>query len=292
MPRSDLAKRVAVAAVGIPATVALIYAGGLWLGAALAAIAALGTLEFCRLAAGRGARPFTLAAMIVAAALVLASAARPHLADIATSLWSLSLLLLLGAAAAAVVGRRPDGRPLFSITATVAGALYTGGTLAYALFLRHFGRGATDALAGATMVAFPIALTWLNDTFAFFAGRRWGRRKLIPAVSPGKTVVGAVAGLVGTTICGALYAALVFQAWAAVPLGIVAGALGGALLSVAAQVGDLAESLLKREAGVKDSGSIFPGHGGALDRFDALFFTLPLAYWYLAWMLGPLPVRP
>ena len=180
---------------------------------------------------------------------------------------------------------------------TLFGALLTGGTLAYALFLRGLpvpvllatesGEVAgASALAprpwaGAALVFFPLALTWLNDTGAYFAGRVWGRRKLIPAVSPGKTVVGAIAGLLVSVVGGAAYAAGIFDAWLHVPFPVVAGALGGAVVSVVAQVGDLAESLLKREAGVKDSGGLLPGHGGLLDRCDALFFTVPVAYWFI-----------
>jgi len=82
-------------------------------------------------------------------------------------------------------------------------------------------------------------------------------------------------------VVGSIYAGVVLGGWLGLPIGYAEGAVGGALLGVAAQVGDLVESLFKREAGVKDSGKVFPGHGGILDRFDALLFTLPVAYWYL-----------
>src|SRR5690606_27760279 len=147
--------------------------------------------------------------------------------------------------------------------------------------------GARAAWAGRALVAYPVLLTWVNDSFAFFGGRRWGRRKLAPAVSPGKTVEGALAGLVGTALLGAVYAGLVFQRWLGLPIGVLAGIGGAVVISLIAQLGDLAESLIKREAGVKDSGRIFPGHGGILDRFDALFFSIPATYWYLALVLRP-----
>ena len=144
--------------------------------------------------------------------------------------------------------------------------------------------GAETRLAGALLVGFPLILTWISDTCAYFGGRAFGRRKLIPAVSPAKTVAGAVAGVLGTVVIGAGYGWLL-DAWVEVPLGPLAGAVGGALVSVVAQAGDLVESLLKREAGVKDSGALFPGHGGLLDRVDSLLFAFPAAYWYLSAVL-------
>ncbi len=287
MPASDLGKRVAVAAVGIPAAVAVLYAGGFWLGAVLAVVAALGALEFFRLAGLGGGRPFPLAGAGAAALMALAGAVRTSPGSAAPLLWALSLSLFLFCAAASVWTRGATSGPLVAAASTLAGAVYTGGTLTYAIFLRYLGEAsgpqtaASPALVGTALVAYPIAVTWLNDTYAYFGGRRWGRRKLIPSVSPGKTVAGSVAGLVGSVVTGALLGELVFVRWLGVPVGPVMGGLGGAVLSVAAQVGDLAESLLKREAGVKDSGSLLPGHGGVLDRFDALYFTLPVGYWFL-----------
>jgi phosphatidate cytidylyltransferase len=118
----------------------------------------------------------------------------------------------------------------------------------------------------------------MADTAAYLFGYMLGKRKLIPSVSPGKTVVGGVAGLITAGITGALVG------WIAVGLhpdptrsALIGGGMGLAL-GVAAQMGDLVESVLKREAGVKDSGTMLPGHGGVLDRFDALLFTLPLTY--------------
>src|SRR5690606_23915167 len=155
-----------------------------------------------------------------------------------------------------------------------------------------FGIGSRDAWTGAAIVAFPIALTWIHDSCAFFVGRRFGRRKLVPAVSPGKTVEGAIGGLVGTVLIGLGYAALVLDRWLALPFSPAWRAAAGVLISIVAQIGDLVESLLKRAARVKASGRIFPGHGGILDRFDALFFTLPVMYWYLSVVVAALGGAP
>ncbi len=296
MAHSELAQRVAVVLLGVPVAAAAVYLGGWALGAALAAVAAGGTFELYRLAGHRGVRPFVLPGVLAAALLVLTAASRPDPLFSAPLLWSLLLVLLLAAAVAAIFTHGVDGHPLLAVSVTVAGALFTGGTLAYALYLRHLPLDpavwpATDparsAWAGRALVAYPVLLTWMNDSFAFFGGRRWGRHKLAPAVSPGKTVEGALVGLVGTALLGAVYAGLVFQRWLGLPIGVLAGIGGAVVISLIAQLGDLAESLIKREAGVKDSGRIFPGHGGILDRFDALFFSIPATYWYLALVLRP-----
>jgi phosphatidate cytidylyltransferase len=123
-----------------------------------------------------------------------------------------------------------------------------------------------------------LVLVWVADTAAYFVGRAWGRRKLAPSISPGKTWEGAAGGVFGALayaiICGGLAGGV---AWAA----LVAGA---ALLAVLSIVGDLFESAAKRQAGVKDSGTLLPGHGGILDRIDSATATLPLAALLLPWM--------
>lgn len=147
--------------------------------------------------------------------------------------------------------------------------------------------GAMLALPPRLLVA-VLALTWVADTAAFFAGRCWGRRKLAPSVSPGKTVEGALAALVAVTFYAIICALLLPEfgtvaggaAWAAV--------VGGALVLAAASIGgDLFESAVKRQAGAKDSGTLLPGHGGVLDRIDSATSTLPIAALMFHGMLMP-----
>ena len=195
------------------------------------------------------------------------------------------LATLLGAA---IWLRGVEGRPLGAVSTTVYGVLYTGGTLAFGYALRYHNYAVGDT-AGALAVLFPVVLTWASDTGAYFSGRLIGGRKLMPSVSPGKTVAGAVGAIVVTVAAtyAFVHGLLVPRAQLAfTPWGLV---LFGAAISVVAQVGDLAESLLKREAGVKDSGTLFPGHGGVLDRLDSLFFVLPTAYALYDWLLIPAP---
>ena len=287
----DLGKRLAVAAVGIPAVVAILWVGGWVLGGALAVVAALCARELYQLAAHRRQDAFVLPGMLLAAIFVLLATVTGASTEEAGYAWPLMRIAVLVFAAAAIWTRGVERNPLSTAAITVFGAVFTGGALAYAVFLRHMdltlsgGPAEPAPWAGAALLAFPIALTWVGDSAAYFGGRAWGTTKLIPSVSPGKTRAGALSSVVVTALAGGAYAAFVFQAWHDIPVGVVAGVAGGVLISVVAQVGDLAESLFKREAGVKDSGTLLPGHGGALDRFDSLLFSIPVAYWYLAWVL-------
>ena len=116
-----------------------------------------------------------------------------------------------------------------------------------------------------------------------------GGRKLMPAVSPGKTVAGAVGGLVLAVLIAVFYERYMLRPQAQLGMLLQGAILFGVLVSVAGQVGDLVESMLKREAGVKDSSHLIPGHGGMLDRIDSLLFTLPISYVLLGWLLIPVP---
>ncbi|HSK19387.1 MAG TPA: phosphatidate cytidylyltransferase [Longimicrobiales bacterium] len=283
---SELTRRVAVSAVGIPLAVLILYIGGWVLALGLAGIAAGGATEFYRLARQRGVEPFAAAGALLAATPVLLTMVTP---DAEAWAWRVFVAATLLVAAAAIFRRGVGGAPLAVMAVTVFAALFTGGTLLYAMMLRTMpvpgASGQLSSWAGPALLAFPMTLTWMGDTFAYFGGRRFGRHKLIPAVSPAKTVEGALSGVVGTTVVGALYAYFIFGMWLGIPISAAIGALVGLVVSPIAQVGDLAESLLKREAGVKDSGTLLPGHGGVLDRFDALFFSIPVTYWLLTLVL-------
>jgi phosphatidate cytidylyltransferase len=191
---------------------------------------------------------------------------------VAPALWPLFPLAVLALA----IWRRPAAsRPLEATAVTVMAVLYAAVPLG-GLYLLRLHPYAVGPGAGFAVALFPLLLTWASDIGGYVAGRTIGGRKLIPSVSPGKTVAGAVGGVLLTVV-----AAVLLERWLLVPqaqlglapLGRVAV---GVTVSVAAQVGDLAESLLKRAAGVKDSGTFFPGHGGVLDRLDSLFFVIPV----------------
>ncbi|MFB6368301.1 MAG: phosphatidate cytidylyltransferase, partial [Gemmatimonadota bacterium] len=188
------------------------------------------------------------------------------------------LMLAAGSAAARVP---PREGPMTAAALTGFGALYTGGTLAFSVPLRE--ELASGRLEGTLLFFFPVTVTWLADTAAYLAGKRWGRRQLAPDVSPNKTWTGAFAG-VGTAVVGAgLYGTLLLPlagGGAASP-GLVASLLLGLVVGAAGIGGDLSISILKRECGVKDSSQLIPGHGGMLDRLDALLWVFPLTYVFL-----------
>jgi len=175
----------------------------------------------------------------------------------------------------ALAARRPADRPLGAVALTLLAPLYAGALPAFLLVLRH-GAYPMRSWAGTWLVFFPLIVTWVCDTAAMFGGRALKGPKLAPTVSPGKTRSGSVAGVVGGLGVALLFALAVFPRFD-IRVSLAALLLMALVWSTMGQVGDLAESLLKREAGVKDSSALIPGHGGVLDRFDSLYFVVPLA---------------
>lgn len=283
----NLTRRVVVAVIGVPLAVGLVYTGDLPLALFLAALAALGASELFRLTrASGGAEPFATVGVTLAAAVPLVA----HLVRLG---WVGAPLAAGGVLFVAVLGlavwtRAPDERPLEAVAITVFGVLYCGGTLAFAYALRHH-RWSVTAASGTALVLYPVVLTWMTDIGGYVVGRWFGRRKLMESISPAKTVAGAVGGTIVAVIAAVVYntsvlrpqAQLALAPWTALAFGLVVG--------IAAQVGDLAESLLKRQAGAKDSSNLLPGHGGILDRLDSLYFALPVAYLILGRLLLPAP---
>lgn len=280
---SETATRTAVAAVGIPIAVGAMYLGGWVLAALLALCAVLAARELFRMAELKRAFPLGIVGFLGAAGLIALAAIEPERGIDTPLLMAGVVVIVLAALTASIWQRGVTGEPLLSVAVTIMGAVYPS-LLMFALFLREI-PGRESALHGTAILLFPVVLTWLSDTFAYFAGRMWGKKKLIPKVSPGKTVAGSVGAIIGTPLSAVGYALLLhrFPSW---QMGIAEAVVFGIVVSIAAQVGDLGESLLKRDVGVKDSGKLLPGHGGALDRFDSLFFTLPLGYAFFVLVVG------
>jgi phosphatidate cytidylyltransferase len=267
-----MVRRVAVAAVAIPAALGLVRVGGWPLVATLAVLAALGTLELCRIAQARGTRPFSLlgagAAVLTPAATygLLLGRLEPRGVAFALAGW---LGIVMGAA---VLWRGPDRGPLSAVTATVFAPLYAGLLPAFLLLYRH---GAVPGPWAATWLVFlPLVTVWICDSAAMAAGTAIGGPKFAPVVSPNKTWAGTIAGSLAGAVVAPVFG-LLFLVPQGVTVGVARLVVFGLVVASVGQIGDLAESLLKREAGVKDSGSVFPGHGGVLDRLDSLYWALP-----------------
>ncbi|MBY0489152.1 MAG: phosphatidate cytidylyltransferase [Gemmatimonadaceae bacterium] len=283
---NELGRRVIVALIGAPIALGVIWLGDYALATLVAGLAALGAWEFYRIATAGGSTPMSGVGIVLAAALPLVVHAQ--VLGLVQVHPVVAVLAIIAVLALAIWLRGVDRRPLGAAATTVFGVLYTSATLSFAYALRYHNY-AVGNTAGALAVIVPVLLTWASDTGAYFSGRLIGGRKLIPSVSPGKTVAGAVGALVFTVAVTWVlvhqvlvpYAQLAFTTWGLVIFGLA--------ISVTAQIGDLAESLLKREAGVKDSGTLFPGHGGVLDRLDSLYFVLPMAYALYDWLLVPAP---
>lgn len=274
---SNMLRRVSVAAVGIPAALGIVYVGGWVLAVLLAVFGVVGAWEFYRLGVRKGLRPLQGIGLVGAGAVPLvAFAALPDGGALAPG-W-----IVLGGAGWLVVTvswgawkLAPDDPALSSIALTVFAPLYAGGLPAFLLPIRH-GLTGDSAWAATALVFMPLVVTWVCDSLAMSGGTLIGGPKLAPVLSPNKTWAGAVSGSLGAVILAPLYGTLVL-----VPLGVEIGlwhlAVFGLAISILGQVGDVSESLFKREAGVKDSGGFFPGHGGVLDRFDSLYWVLPTA---------------
>jgi phosphatidate cytidylyltransferase len=283
---SNLALRTLFAVVAIPVVLAAVWFGDWALASILAIASALAAWEFYRIAEKLGTRPMARAGITIAASLPLAIHARylelPVDAVVSTSVGA---VIVVGLFSAAIFVRGVPGRPLESVALTVFGILYTGALLSFAYVLRYH-QYAIGRTAGTALLMLPLALVWISDTAAYVVGRTMGKRKLIPSVSPGKTVAGAVGALVVSAAASWAVVRFVLVPQAQLGLRPVHAVLFGIAVSTAVQLGDLAESLIKRQAGVKDSSHIIPGHGGVLDRIDGMLFALPVAYWLLnAWLI-------
>ena len=299
----ELARRIAFAVIAAPLTIAILLYGGAPLAALLAVVSALGAWEFFRIARATGLEPMEdLGTAIAGLVPLLVHARFLRLYDPAARIGPLSLimivlLLLLGLS---IWMRGVAGKPLSAVAATALGVAYTGGTLSFGYAIRYHDYASAPAqlslggrsyalAAGGLLLLLPVFVTWASDIGAYTVGRSLGRHKLIPSVSPAKTIEGAVGGVAIAVLAAWLYVIFLLRPFAQLsmlPVGLTVFAI---VVSCVAQIGDLAESLFKRDAGVKDSSRLLPGHGGILDRFDSLLFVLPVAYVLLGYFLKAAP---
>jgi phosphatidate cytidylyltransferase len=285
-------KRVATAAVLIPCVVGLVLWGStalLALGTALVILLAL--FEFFALGDAIGHRPYRFWTATCVLVLVFVQWNAPGglpvpMMRVVTrvgilgswfampTLEDVFFLFLVGVAVLTLWTKRPMVEALPAAGMSSSGLLLVALPLTYAIRLHASG---TD---GPRLLMFVLVITWVGDTAAYFVGRAIGKHPLAPVLSPKKSWEGTIA-----SILGALLVAVVFARWLMVPLPhLLAMAVVG---NIAGQAGDLLESAYKRSAGVKDSGSLLPGHGGVLDRIDALILAIPVVWYYWIWIYLP-----
>lgn len=247
-----LAKRILTAAIGIPILLSALYLGGLvWRGLVLLIILA-GLVEFVRISG-----PGLYIDYILVSGLSFLALTYSGLDGTRLLLWLVFQFLYY------LIRATFSGMMLFSSAPNLLAMFYVVVLYSFLVLVREE--------FGIVWTAFGLAVTWLTDTGAFFGGVRYGKRKLAPSISPKKSVEGALFGVMTAVVAGFIFAFITKNA-------VMRSVLFALILSVSAQLGDLVESALKRERAVKDTGTLLPGHGGILDRFDSLAFVFPVLF--------------
>jgi phosphatidate cytidylyltransferase len=286
-------KRVATAAVLIPFVVGLVlFASTGWIGVALAVVTVLALREYFELGDAIGHRAYRLWTVICAILIIYAQWITTRQASYELG-WTFALhrqvghfaaglgttqdvffLFLLGVTALTLWTKRPLVEALPAAGISSSALLLVAFPLSFAVRLHGWG------VEGPRLLLFALVITWAGDTVAYFVGRTIGKHPFAPHLSPKKTWEGAAGGFAGSLLVG-----FAFSWWshASVPHLLAMAGVG----NVAGQVGDLLESAYKRSAGVKDSGTLLPGHGGILDRIDALILAIPAVWYYWVLVYSP-----
>jgi len=270
--KSALVNRILSAAVLIPLVLGIVQYGSMELFTTLVlALVLAGWFEYTRMMRRIGVPGSPLLGGILCAALT------------ACFYWNAHYLIWLAAAPislfiAAVWAQKELKASLDHVGYTFLGVVYVSGLMSFLILLRA-------QEPGAILIYFLFLVIWLGDTGAFVVGKTMGKSPLAPKISPGKTIEGAVGGIVGS-LAGGLIAQIAF--WQNLPLNHCL--IMALFCGIIGQFGDLTESMFKRSAGVKDSGALIPGHGGVLDRLDSLMFAGPALFCYQQLFLNPPPV--
>ncbi|UCH51567.1 MAG: phosphatidate cytidylyltransferase [Chloroflexota bacterium] len=256
-----LRHRILTAVIGLPLLIAIIWFGEPWFTILIAVMAVLGSWEFYRMTRQAKIQPITYFGMAWVLLLVIS----PHCPYSPTMPFIITLAIVIPLVW--LLFRSPKEQAFTNWAWTIAGILYIGWMLSYWVEIRSLE-------AGKELVFLAMFTTFVNDTSAFFVGRAWGKHALAPSISAGKTWEGAIGGLLASVVAS-LILSIIFP----LPFNYWQIALLGCIISLFAQLGDLVESLLKRNTGVKDAGKLLPGHGGILDRLDSLIFTGVIVYY-------------
>lgn len=274
LERRQLVRRLATAAIGVPVAIVCSLVGGIPFLIAVNLVILFGLVEFYRMMEAKGIRPYKTVG--VAAGLGVSWYVYFQGGVFSSLFITLVLLIIM----VLELFRRDGELAVFHISSTILGIFYVAWLGSHIILLRQLGEGAPAGDLGGSFVLLTLALAWGTDTGAFFVGNALGKRKLLPRVSPDKSVEGVWGG-VATALGAAFIAKVTFAAYLtavdALALGLVAPA--------AAVLGDLVESLMKRDVRIKDTSHALPGHGGMLDRFDSVLFVAPLVYYYLRFVV-------
>lgn len=277
----EFLKRLAVVVFAIPLSVWLIYQGGLPLIVVIITLSSITIWEYYKLLEKKSAEPLitlgVIAHIFILSGMYYSTVSGIYEVSFVTIAFFTLLILSFG------IWKKSESS-LLSSSATLSGILYITMSFGFLIYLReieHQGMffylfKSTKINAGAGLVMTIFISIWICDTVAYLSGMAFGRHKLIPSVSPKKTWEGAIGGFIGAVLAfyfSAIWLAPGFNVFHSIICGIIVGTIG--------QIGDLAESKLKRDAGVKDSSNIIPGHGGLLDRFDSILFVFPAICCYL-----------
>jgi phosphatidate cytidylyltransferase len=258
-----LRQRIITTVIGLPFLIAAIWFGIPWLSILVAIMAVVSGIEFYRMAEHKKVQPVTYAG-IIAMLLLIAS---PHCPYLPVQPALISLIVV--ASLLWILFRQPSEKSFDNWAWTIAGVFYIGWTLSYWPELRMIE-------SGRDWVFWILLIIVASDTSAYFIGRAIGKHFFAPSISPKKTWEGSIGGLICSIII-----AVVFGFVFSLPIAYWHMILLGAIINIFTQLGDLVESLLKRNTGVKDSSNLIPGHGGVLDRMDSFIFTGIIAYYYI-----------
>lgn len=261
-------QRIISAIVLLPVIGAVVWFGEPWFSIVLAIFALLGILEFYRLAIVAGWRPFQYLGIIFTLLFILVA----HSDDTRLIPFFITAVIVIPLIRGLLYPTKRNA--MMNWTWTVGGVFYIGWMISHFIFLREVDEGRD-------WVFLALLTTFACDTGAYFIGRIFGKHKMAPVVSPGKTWEGAAGGLISAVVA-TIVIAIVTELdevgyLLIVPLGF--------LIGIFAQLGDLAESAIKRSAEIKEAGSIIPGHGGALDRLDSLLFVIVVVYYWVIWLV-------
>ncbi len=272
---SSVTKRLLASAVYIPCLIITAKRGGYYYLALIDIIILVGLWEFYKMMEAKGLRPYKAIGII--SGLALSWYVFFQQGIYANFFLSIIFFLIM----TLELVRKEKGLAVYHISVTIFGVFYVAWLGSHLILLRELPHlKGLDYSLGFSFVIVVFALTWCYDAGAFFIGIKFGRHKIFPSISPGKTLEGVIGG-VAFSIIGSLIAR-----WVVAPYLTIVQTVGLALISsVVGQLGDLVESMIKRDVRIKDASATIPGHGGALDRFDSLLFTAPLIYYFFKYFI-------